>query len=218
VEVAGEDRRLVAACRCADLEEHIVVVERIRRHEQALQSRLIFGHCGLERGDLLFRERAQARVAVGRHRARRRQFAFAREEAGKAARDRVDAREFHGQFAEPVRTAEHRGIGEHALDLGMAVGDALEPAADRFLHGGSRRNRRAAASASEPSPLSAASRSAADGACSRRFVSVAASCSSTCSGRMAGCEHRAALPRAPHRAQPRPGRAVRGSSARHPAP
>ena len=48
------------------------------------------------------------------------------------------------------------------------------------------RNRRAAASASAASPSSAASRSAADGACSRRLVSVAASCSSTASRRLAG--------------------------------
>ena len=113
------------------------------------------GRRALERSDLLLRERAQARVRVGGHRARRRKLALAAGEPREAARNRVDAREFHGQLAELVRAAEHRGIGEHALDLGVAVGDALEPAADRFLHGGSRpvRNRRAAASASEASPL-----------------------------------------------------------------
>ena len=94
---------------------------------------------------------AQARVRVGGHRARRRQLALAPGEALEAARDRVDARELHRQLAEACRNGRAPpGSDEHALDLRVAVGDALEPAADRVLHGGSRpvRNRRAAASAS----------------------------------------------------------------------
>ena len=61
-QVAGEDRRLVAARRGADLEEHIVVVERIGRHQQSLE-------LGSRRRPWLARGR---RSPAGRARARRR--------------------------------------------------------------------------------------------------------------------------------------------------
>src|SRR5688572_15136032 len=139
VEVAGEDRGLVAARGSADLEEDVAVVERVGRHQQALQLGLVGGRRALERRDLMLGERGEPGVRVLRHRARRGELALARGEALEPAGDRVDAGELHRKLAEAVGAAAHLGIREHALDLRAPVGHALEAPADRLLHRGSRR-------------------------------------------------------------------------------
>ena len=174
----------------------------------------------LERGDLLFRERAQP--APGRPRSAR-AAASSRsrpDEAREAARDRVDAREFHGQFAKPV------GAAEHLRD---------RRACARSRRGGRRHAR--AGGGSLPSWRISPRAEQARGRLGERGIAAFGRLAQRGRWRMQqpvgerrgellehlrladGRPRAGAAPlRAAGRAPPRPGREARGSSARHPAP
>src|SRR5262249_58902200 len=75
VEIAGEDRGLVAAGAGAHLEEDVLVVARILRQQQAAQLLLLAAARALEARDLLLTARARDRVCNTRRLACRSQLA-----------------------------------------------------------------------------------------------------------------------------------------------
>jgi hypothetical protein len=166
------------------LEEDIVVVERVGRHQELLQPRFVIGRGALELGDLLLREGAQACVRVRRDCARGGE-ARARGRRGRASpfRDRVDAREFHGQVAEAVDRPSTAGSASmRSISACRSATRSSRRRMFSFIMVRGPCERAGPPLGERRVAPSAASRSAADGACSSRFVSALASCSRTASG------------------------------------
>ena len=76
VQVAGEDRGLVAAGAGAHLEEDVLVVARILRQQQQPQRFFFREQILLQAADLLVAELAHAGIGIGLQLARRREFAL----------------------------------------------------------------------------------------------------------------------------------------------
>ena len=124
-QIAGEDRRLVAAGAGAHLEEDVAVVVRILRNEQALQLeffggdarrqlRQLFLHCELARDGGICFEGDETAVALDQ---------------------RPQSRIFHRQFAKLVLAPMVPGIREQAADFFESLVEFLELAPDRVFHG-----------------------------------------------------------------------------------
>ena len=126
-QVAGEERRLVAALARLDLEDDVAVVVGVARHEHPAQVLLGRGEPGLERGHLL-----GERLVVGGQLAGGREVVTGR----RPLTGGRDGRRQGGiplvQRAHEVLVAVHGGVGELQLELGVLVEDRL----DGFEHGG----------------------------------------------------------------------------------
>ncbi len=135
MQVAGEERRLVAAGPGAELDDHVLVVGRVALDHREPQLLLDLGERRAGLGDLLLGERAHLGVAVGRQLGRL--VLLGRELAPPARQLR--------RAGEPLVLARHLGVaalvGEHGriaqlgLELGVA---ALDLCHQRFHPANSR--------------------------------------------------------------------------------
>src|SRR6185312_10552112 len=88
---------------------------------------------GLERSDLVDRERLQLRIVE--HRARRFERAAVLVVGAQRGRQRPEVRVLARDVAQALGIAEHFGAREEVLELLVAFGELVEFAADRRLHG-----------------------------------------------------------------------------------
>ena len=135
VELAGEDRRLIAAGAGADLEEDAALVARIARQQQLAQLLLLRLEAPLEPHDLLVPEGAHAGVGVALQLARSDELALQAVVEPHALGQRLQARILDRQVAELRRAPGDLGAREQPADLLEPVGELLQALADGFLHG-----------------------------------------------------------------------------------
>ena len=133
-QVAGEDRRFVAAGAGADFQVEVAFVARVLRDQLREQ----FGVELLPGAALALaisssassRSSGSLRIASAAARSRR-GLGF----GGQRGRDRLQLREFARELAEAVGVADHAGIGEQAFEFLAAFGEGFEFAAQGRGHG-----------------------------------------------------------------------------------
>src|SRR5262245_2893144 len=135
VEVAGEDRRLVATGAGPHLEEYVALIARILRQQQAAQLELFGIERASEQCELFATERPQAGVGVRLQLARRLHIALESLVALQVLRERLQACVFHRQLTELPRGARDLFAREQPPDLLVAIGESLQALADGVLHG-----------------------------------------------------------------------------------
>jgi hypothetical protein len=135
-QVGGEQRRLGPAGAGADLQEAVALVVGVRRDQQAMQ----LGLEGVAAGGALSRSSAPARPSLrsaGRASPRRpRRGLVEASVAIEAAHQGLELGVLAAQIAEAVLVGLGLGLGEQGGDLAEALRDALQPAADRWIHRG----------------------------------------------------------------------------------
>ncbi len=132
-QVAGEDRRLVAAGTGADFEKHVAGIVWIAGQQLAVDFLLETFAIGVHARQFLLGHFAHARVVDhflrgGLVRARLAQGAHALHHRG-------DLGVFARQVAELVLLADDRGVGEQAFDFLETFDQALEPGFQGGVHG-----------------------------------------------------------------------------------
>ena len=153
-QVAGEDRRLIAAGGGADFEKDVAVVVRVFRQQQRLDIGFKFFDKPPRLRDFLLRHLADGRIFVLEHGLRGFQLLVGRAVIAVQLHHRIDFGVFLRQLAELVLLADDFRVGEQPFNFLKALRKAGEPCFDGRIHAYSscRPNRRRAASSRAPLP------------------------------------------------------------------
>ncbi len=116
-QIAGKQRRFVAARAGADFEEHVTGVVRVARQQQQLQRPLLFGAAGFGVQQFVLGQGAQLGIAVASQVAGRRQIVEHAAVGPKPAGHRLQLGILHGQGAEAVVIADDLGLGQQRADF-----------------------------------------------------------------------------------------------------
>ncbi len=133
-QIAGENRRLVAAGGGADFEKDIAVVVRILRQQQRLDLGFQFFDELLRLCNLFLRHFADRFVLVLQHGARGFQLFAGRAIVAVQLHHRIDLGVFLRQLAELVLLADDLRVGKQAFDFLKALRQAGEPCFDGRVH------------------------------------------------------------------------------------
>ena len=133
-QVAGEDRRLVAAGTGADLEKYVALVARIVRHQQPLQLGIVLLQARLTRAEFLLAQRAHVGIGVGQHVLCAGQFLLQTPIVGECRSGRLQASVLDREVPELLGVAKHFGVGEQVSELFEALLGLFELLADRWFH------------------------------------------------------------------------------------
>src|SRR5438034_5238401 len=152
VEIAGKQRGLFPALARADLDDDVLLVEGIARHELCTEPGDQLLRPGRELGDFLLREVAHVRVVALGELLRVGEAALGVAQRADRFHDRREGRELLADLADPVAVRRRRGIADRPLELLVALLDARQPASES----GAQHLGHAAASASR-SPAMASS-------------------------------------------------------------
>jgi hypothetical protein len=137
-QVCGEERRLVTARARSDLQDHVLLVVRIRRDQKLVDLGLELLALLLEPIDLGSRQRAQLLVRLRRHRLRVGQLLPRAAVALSRIDERPDGAELLGDLRVLLGRGGHGGVGEPLLEFlgaGLDLGNASEQVGHQSLAG-----------------------------------------------------------------------------------
>ena len=131
-QVAGKQRRLVAAGAGADFQQHAALVVGVLRQQQLLQFDFEFGQSGLGGGDFLFGKIAHFRV--GAHRFGLGQVVLGLTESVELRDHRVKFGAFARQLAKLVHVASRARGRQHAVDFVETIDQQVQFLANARFH------------------------------------------------------------------------------------
>ncbi len=131
-QVAGKDRRFIAAGTRAHFQEQVAFVARVARYQQQRQLLLQFQQARLRGGDFLVGQLAQ--VGVGAHAFGGGQIGLGTCFIGQCSGNRFKLGEFARKVAETGVVGDHVGFGEQAFQFFAALGQRFQLTAQGRRH------------------------------------------------------------------------------------
>ena len=134
-QIAGKQRRLIAAGASANFQEQVAGVVRIARQQQQLQCPFLRGAAGFGVEQLILGQGAQVRIAIAGHLAGRRQVIEHLAIGVEALRDRFQLCVFLRQGAEAIVIADDVRFSQQGADFFVAGGQLFQLGEHRWVHG-----------------------------------------------------------------------------------